>query len=340
MNRNIKYIPLVATVLLLAPLFAGCQPNPTTPPVVYKGGLEEKIRDRKPAPSATAGLSSAPGTAATTETPVPQRLKNSFQNGKLTVNLDAEIVLPAAAKLPVVKAEPRKFTQAEADSIIKVLFQGKPAYKPKEIMTKDELNKQIIQMKALKVQMKGTDKEKAVNAKMDSAIAYFEEQLKTAPDKVDPVLSDGKYHTDEMGGQDVNVTTNLGKDYDANLFIYNSKSARSCSVWFTHESQGESYMGNETKLTGLPRNVTMPLEQARALAQKTVSDMGSDLMLAWTGMGTCRSNNMDGSVDPNMPQAYLFAFTREVNGVPSVYETDIGGNIPQEEIARADTTKE
>jgi hypothetical protein len=203
-------------------------------------------------------------------------------------------------------------------------------------MTKAELQKQIVDLKAMKSRMK--DDDKGLN-KIDYAIADCQEKLKTAPEKVDPVPSDGKLKTDDMGGQQLYVTTNLGKANDASLDVYSSKAGRTCSLWFTNEESGESYLGTESKLDtaslAKPRGVTMTLEAARVLAEQTVKDLGADLKLANISLGTCRGMKF-GASDPNAPQAYLFAFTREVNGVASTYESDIGGNVPQEEIDRAD----
>ena len=335
MIKLAKVISICLAVALLG-LAAGCQPNPTTPPVVNKGDLENKIKDKTAEPAVT-GASSATAGAAAVATAEPKNYKASYENGKLRVDVDAVLTLPPVDKLPVVKVQPGKFTQDNVDAFLRVLFQGKPAYLPKSQMTKDELNRELIRMKAMKAQAKEGDK---TLEKINAVIAHYEEQLKTAPDKVDMVPSDGKLKTDELGGQEIYVIAQLGKSSDANLSVYNSKSGRTSSLWFTNEEQGESYMGFEAAANGAPKGVSMSMEDARALAEKTVSDMGSDLKLAWSGIGVNRMKSDKTGTFTEGGQAWLFAFTRTVNGVPMVYDSDIGANLPEEEIERANRSKD
>ncbi len=330
MKKLYRIASLLAAILLATLPAAGCQPNPTKPPVVNKGDLENKIKDKTPAPSAgsTATVSTSV-MAASTEAP---RHQFNYVNGKLKVTVDAVLEQPQTGKLPVVKVAPREFTQDEVTNFIKVLFQGKQAYQPKDKMTKAEINQELIRMKAMKAQAKEGDK---TMQKIDAVIAYYEEQLKTAPETVEMKPSDGKLKTDDLGNQEISVIADFGKTADANLSVFNSASGRTTSLWFTNEDVGESYMGFESVHDGNPKGVSMTVEEARTLAEKTVADLGSDLKLAWTGIGVNRvkSDKTGGEFTEN-GEAWLFAFTREVNGVLSVYESDMGSNLPQEEIDR------
>lgn len=307
----------LAATLMLALGAAGCQPNPTTPPVVNKGNLEDKIKDKTGAPE----VSSTPAPNAA------DRMQKGYQNGKLVVNIDAAIQQPSTA-LPVVKVSPRKFTQAEVDTFIRVLLQGKPAYQQKGTMTKAEVQQQLIEMKAMKAQAKKGDK---LLDKINAAISSLEEQLITAPETAERQVSDGKLITDDMGNQALTVSASLGKTAEASLSVSASKSGRTTSLWFTNEEQGQSYLGTDMALTGAAKGVTMSYEQAKALAVKTVKDLGSDLTLAGSSLGVSRDMKT-GGIDPNGHQAYLFAFTREVNGVLCTYDERIGGTLPQADV--------
>jgi hypothetical protein len=335
MRKPLK--PMLAALLavfLLAGAY-GCQPNPTVPPVVGKGDLEKQIKDKTPAPSSLDPQTSADAAA----TAAPQRVTRSLQDGKLIVHVDADVELPAVSALPVVKVSPRKFTQADVDNIVKTLLQGRQAYKPKETMSKDDIQKQLVYMQALKSQASGQYKEN-MDRKLDTVIASLQEQLKTAPDSVPLVPSDGKLATiisgDGSGSQELNVIAQLGGDTDANLYIYNSPTGRTSSVWFTNEPMGQSFLGTQLSCTGAPKGVRMAFDDAKALAEKTVSDLGADLKLAETGVCGMRSGTGLTPAGGENPEAWFFAFTREVNGVPTTFETDVGGNVPQEDIDRAD----
>jgi hypothetical protein len=84
--------------------------------------------------------------------------------------------------------------------------------------------------------------------------------------------------------------------------------------------------------------MSMTREEAEALAIETVEKMGCDLKLAAVRVGTAqkigvsqdeRTDRVVIKPDPEpddekAPQAYIFWFTREVDGVPTTYEVNEG----------------
>jgi beta-lactamase regulating signal transducer with metallopeptidase domain len=318
--RSKTGIKAKATAVLLALLIASagfttaCQPNPTTPPVVGKGDLQNNI------------------TAAPTGNNQPeagQHVQLSAQQGKLSVNIDAKLEAPGTDKMPVEMVIPHGFSQNQADNFIKVLFQGKPAYGIKDYLTKSELTKMIIELKSQLSKMKKSDKDYAA---MESSIQDYESQVASAPDKYSEQPDSGKFKTNKGGqGQSINLTATVRKGITASINIMVSQSGKSCSLWFTNKKENDSYLNQEYQLAGQPKGVKMSLEDAKALAEKTVKDLGSDLKLAQCSLAMSHNSSETGNGESTGKQAYMFMFTREVNGVLTTYEQDPGGNISQDE---------
>lgn len=300
---------IVAGFLVLS--LTGCKPTPKRPPVVGKGDgkLEEKINES----GDTKGNSSLN---------LPQNIKHDFKSGKLTVNIDAKAEPLNVSKLPVVKVAPVKFNQEQTDQIVKTLMQKKTIYKPSSVRTKAQMEEELVSMRGmLSKQQSNKNANARVTQKIKIAIEQLEKDIPNAPETVEKEPSDGKLKTNEEGAQELTVTANLGKKKDANLYVYSSKSGKASSVWFTNEDKDFTYFSKQSNLDKQPRGVNMTKEEAEALAVKTIQDIGCDLKLSAVRLGTA-----DGPAitEEDPPQAYIFSFTREAAGVPTVYERNDG----------------
>jgi len=333
-GMNMKKRPLriqticLATVILLIVLTA-CQPTPDKAPVVNKGdtSLEEKIKENE---------------GANTDKPAEkaENIKHSFTKGKLSVNIDAQVEYPEVSKIPVVKVKPDKFNQDQVDRIIKTLMQGKPIYKPSNVMTKAQLEEELILLRKMLSEMtQENDGEKGKmhegsKKKIEIAIEDIEKRIATAPEEVEKEPSDGKLQDIGRGAQEVIVTAELGKKKDAQLSVFVSESGKISNVWFSNQEGMFSYLAKQSPLDKAPRGVSMTREEAEALAIKTVEDMGCDLKLAAVrlgtagGMGITSDSNGEGD---EAPQAYVFWFTRAVDGVRTTYEVNDGSMVDLQE---------
>jgi len=311
-------IPVILLVLVMA--FAcfttACQPTPEKPVVVAKGDLEEKI---------TEAPANSPQTVTTSE-----KIVKSMSKGKLNIEVNATVNVPKADKFPVVKTEPIGFTQEQADKIISVLMQGKPIYDPPEQQTKAELQRQLVYYKAMAESFTNAAAAAGVK-KMDNAIADLEKRIAEAPEKVDLKPATGKFEErvekwdGKIGyeGREIQAVAELGQEYRAQLFINCSKSKKMSSVWFTHQDTFNFYQTYNSLPDGTIAGLKISRNDAKALAEKTVSDMGCDLKLSTVRLAP-QNSRMDNA--PNK-QAYAFFFTREVNGVPTTYDVNDGSML-------------
>jgi hypothetical protein len=308
---------IIAGILGLS--LTGCKPTPERPPIVGKGDgkLEEKIKD--------SGV--AKGNSSIN---IPQEVKHDFASGKLSVNMDAKIEAPNASKIPVVKVTPSKFSQEQVDQITKTLMQGKPIYKKNYTMTKAQMEEQLVMLKGMlskqepKNDSSDKDKKGRISEKLKMSIEKMEKDIPNAPETIEKEISDGKLQTTEEGFQQLDITAELGKKKDANLNVYLSKSGKVSSVWFTNEDKNWTYLSKQSILDKQPRGVNITKEEAEALAVKTFKDMGCDLKLSAVRLGTAGGPDV---MKEEPPEAYVFWFTREVGGIPTVYETNDGAMV-------------
>jgi beta-lactamase regulating signal transducer with metallopeptidase domain len=328
-------VPVMLLVLLMAFMCftTACQPTPEKPIVVDKRDMEKKITE---APSASQ-------TAAASD-----KLTKNFSQGKMNVTVSAKVAVPGVEKFPVVKTEPAGFTQEQADRIVKVLMQGKPIYDPPTQQTKAELQKQIVYYKAMAEKMKASESERmkagvnsdaGVDGKLGNLVSDLESKVAAAPDKVDLKPADGKFKEisqtggeEKVGyeGREMQAVAELGQEYRAEIYINCSTSKKMSSVWFTHQDLFSHYNTWNSLPDGTAAGMKMSREAALALAEKTVTDLGSDLKLACVRIAPAAENT---STADARKQAYAFYFTREVNGVPTTYDQNDGSmlDMPQDE---------
>jgi hypothetical protein len=325
-----KTISVLTALFITMSVLPACQKTPDKPIVVNKGDnkLIEKIEGSNSEALAPSGFSSpeASRTANAVATlGAPAHVLDSFTgvDGKIVVNVDADVFLPDASAIPVVKMAPGKFTQEQVDAMVAWFMQGKPLYKQGKEMSKKDIQAEIIRLKAELTK----NEDERERSQIQANIGQLEEELKTAPDASQADLSSGKLETVNRNGEScetLNVSADLGKKRDAHLFVLNDSDGRGSYAEF---SNMDANIVMERNYIGKPRGMRMELQDARALAEKTVAGLGAELTLAQTG-AVCldystAGEESDDSPDPDaMPQAYVFYFMRSVAGVPTTYTED------------------
>jgi hypothetical protein len=303
---------LLCAIIVLA--LTACQPTPENSAVVGKGDLEAKITD---APVVLSG--------------VPESFKDSYSEGRVNVNIDAVVDTSDVSKIPVVKVTPDRFTQDKVDKIIAALMQGQTIYEADTQDSRQEMEDELVYLQSLLEENEGEGADR-----INEQIMELRKAIVNAPETVDRIPSDGKLKTvvaqeeaiSGFTGQSLHVMANLGQTYDAELLIHSSESGKTAGARFTNQDEYSGYSKYDTTAAGTATGMEMTLQDAQALAEKTVQDMGAGLDLAAVRIGTMHSEIL-GSAEPR--QAYVFWFTRSVNGMPSTYELNDGSmtNVPE-----------
>ena len=131
MKKHICIILLASLLLLCA-----CQPTPDEPIVVGKDQTEMLETASKPITGDDAALSLAERLGA------PARYTYAYQKGTLTIDADAEIVVPDG-ELPIVRVFPKDFDQATVTRLWNVLVGDVPMYAAQTETTKEDYEREI-----------------------------------------------------------------------------------------------------------------------------------------------------------------------------------------------------
>ena len=179
----------------------GCKETPMDQAVVNKndGALEKAIEEVNP------------GDISKEQKDTPKEYKESFQtdSNDVMITFDAK-VQGAEGALPVVQVKPHEITADEAKTWADVLFEGAKAYESDAVMTKSEIEEDIVMYKLLSTPEKlkentNTDEEAQELAEIyKQNIANLEEAYKTAPETDEKKPCEWKFypysHYDESSG--------------------------------------------------------------------------------------------------------------------------------------------
>ena len=211
-------------------LFAGCQPTPEVSVVVQRDEIEEKIEET-PAPETTYE--------------VPAHIKDSAEDGTITVNIDADVTLPDVSAYPVFRLEPLVLTQERVDELVRYFAGDNKLYKPGMLTKKDYEDALILAKRGQEV-----DGEYVINEDTQRVVAELEETIKNAPDDSPKIYADTTLtcDTNEDGSIDMNTSNNY-----LNVEIENENGNKAGCIFFRNYVEGES---NATEFSFLTSGYT------------------------------------------------------------------------------------
>lgn len=116
----------------------------------------------------------------------------SGQEGRLTIHADAQVEAPQGTQLPIATVMPREFTQEDVDNLLAVCLKGQPLYD--YALTKKQCQENIDRVNSPQWQPDPDAPEQTpeqVEQHRKDIIAYYTEQMKTAPEETPVVRSFG-----------------------------------------------------------------------------------------------------------------------------------------------------
>ena len=308
---------LLAIIICVA--LAGCQPTPDKPVVIQKD-LEQMIN--------TATMNTDGKTLFEMVNP-PDRMQLSLQDGSgnVTINANAEIIVPEAQGMSTLRVKKHEFSQAEADRVLQY-FIGENLFND----SYDGENDVFIEMLMLfQAQLAAeTDPEKRA-------------QLQASIDKIKMAGIDAE------GGQDIVPASKVfserkpsgmciegySETLDGNRYlqIVNNSDMNEYHTLYTSERTGystqpgtywdEHTFGNMSKIGLDPETVShMPLsitaEHAKEIAAQALCELGlEEMTLAFCGEVWGGTFITGGVVQGR--HAFRLEYVRQVGGVPITY---------------------
>jgi beta-lactamase regulating signal transducer with metallopeptidase domain len=178
----------LAAVLLVACFTTACQP--------VTAELNEPPMSSTAVPSQSPSTESASPSRLSYE--APSAYKDSFQanDNRVSVSIDAEVVLPEAAEIPVLRIEPEDITVDMVKKAANVLMEGKTLYEPRTSITRNELQSQIDALQwildhpGINVEDLSPDDPETVRSSTQqfliSTIKMYREQMNNSPETYAP----------------------------------------------------------------------------------------------------------------------------------------------------------
>jgi len=336
------------TALMIVSVLTACQPTPAEPVIVNKndGRLEAQISGPPKAPDSCEA---------------PAHWKETVQKGKLTIEIDTDIILPNVKAYPVVKLEPVAFTQQRIDELVNYFAPGKKLYEWPSVMTKADYEKDLIEAK------KGAyvDGKYVVTEDSLRVVKELEEKIRNAPKTYKRKYSgtkltylrdlDGKKIT--AGGENfLNVAVENGDHDDALITVSNYTEGFGDATGFSYgggngyttESfykQNEEHMftpdveeAEKTNFEKLFSEIKIAGKEAQARAEKVLSDLEiSGIKLVNAEKAVLHSWDNLWGISSNRPDTggYIFEYMRESGGIAGFELTGWGGSRGEEPPAYA-----
>lgn len=193
---------IITMLLILTCVFgaAGCQKTPESPIVV---GKDQQIMIEKAAETLPPEVEKLP---LTERYAVKEHLEKSVTelDGKLVIEVDADISVPAVDKLPIVTVKPANFSQDTIYALFGILCGDTAMYRGRNEYTKAEIDEILV---TLKKELAETSDEYAL-MEINDRILDFEKQYANAPENFEDVPADGTLESiEEKAGEDVVLGT-------------------------------------------------------------------------------------------------------------------------------------
>ncbi len=339
---KIKFAILMS-ITMLAGILTACQQTPENEIVIGKGDvtLEQTINGKSD--EANTGVYEAPKT-----------LETKTEKNGITLSVDATVDIPSSDKYSVSCVVPNEISQDTANKIWDTLIGDTILYENLEwdYKTKSETEEIIIELKKIIAESEVPQQKDIDN------LEKWESWYSEAPDKIEleetakifkeidinenlPEMPKGLSEEEEaafkiemsMASASMNekeiIGTGTENGFTINLKIteksvdYNKsldEKGYSSVIWDKKDT-----VGYENKI----KNNFISLEQAQQTAEATISNMGIDyfgLSNSLDGYEVKHNNNGDIS---ELCSAYVFTFTRELNGVT---ENLVTNSISTEEL--------
>ena len=168
-NMKKKIVPILSGILALT-MLSGCgAPQAQTEPTTVNQAM---LIEKSSQPQETYSF--------------PDHFTGDWttQEGKLTIHADAPVVAEQGVVLPIATVEPREFTQADVDNLLRVFLKGEPLYE--FVQTKQELRDHLEYVKSPEWRPDPDAPEQTpeqLEQRRKDIIAYHSKLMETAPEE-------------------------------------------------------------------------------------------------------------------------------------------------------------
>lgn len=317
-----KVICAILCIVMMMGLLVGCQKTPESPIVVQKD-LERLIENAEQSEDAISSRS----LAEKLEAPESLQLQLTSKSGKLTIHVDAPVVLPETDQMPIIRVGHGHFTEEDARRYAEVLFQDAMPLDPDNTpFIKPQIQKSIDALHALKQNNDFSKYE--TDEEIDTAIAKLMKEAATAPDAFTPsehrfyALSPEAPPLTVRAAPDPATVSDLHIGYENIEYCRDLDRGALMSRIIVGIPSSDDTLLLQDDLT---QEIGYTPEEAYALAKETMEQLQVSDM-ACSGRRGVKFLQEDYSV-------YEFMFTRMIGGIPLTYTNDDGSQFALNAVA-------
>ena len=265
-------------------------------------------------------------------------------NPAVKIEVDAAVYLPDTDRLPTLHVAPRDFSQDEVNRLFHALCGDTIMYKGRQQMTRAEVEERI---RDVETEMQtATDPDRI--EKLKSNLAYWQKELKTAPEAIPDEISDGTLEERQLGIQEYlgkymaldayehqeNYYTFTGKSFHVHGETYdkNKKSGYDfpvgASIWYTRDQSFGQYLNynvrkwitDESAVPADAVGLKMTPKEARQLVETFWADNGfEDMVVSGVYLACDSAPDYDYSSTQDDPytgcHAYVVTCGKSIGGI-------------------------
>ena len=315
---------LLAVLLLVSCFTTACQPTPEKPVVMNKrADIVDTVQKAAAEPEIGAALAenkkSVDEQNGETGGHMTLELKPS---DSVTINVDADIVMPAFEKIPMVRVRPKNFSKEQFDTFISYLTGGKPLYYFPDDPTVDRFTKEEITDMLTQIQACLADDSlpKDVRSAWEYRAEHFKEELNNAMSQAQEKPYDGELTPAENNGTFSSITSlkcYMGKTRAAWLSLWQTPEGNETGLQFDNNDYVTSYNSFEPYEGTDASRLKTTYEQAKAKVMDfvhAVDGADSSLVIYDSTIGY-QIETLANYTKETSPQAYAFKLARSYNGV-------------------------
>ena len=234
-----------------------------------------------------------------------------YHNGKLRVNIDADIYAPKTESFSTYEIVPDKISQSQTEKLVEVLFGNAKLEAVGQQWTKAQYEELLLHYKA-SYASGNTD---ITQEEYKANVKDLEEGWANAPETVEQLDPSEQIQAFSDTNR-LNLQADLGRGEPARLLIVNSEDGYDSRVSFKN-NDGEDY--EDFSANDLESKLNISEEEAINQAENLLLALGiNDMDVAATGFGMTYGE--EGNSVEDEQQCYLIYFTRTVDGVPTTYD--------------------
>ena len=336
---------LLALLVALAALLSACQPTPETEYVVQKDTVQmiEQAESREQ------------GTAVDALGTPTERFVYEFTDpmGGLHIHADAQIVLPDAAYVPVVRVSGTAFVEADVTALYSALCSGNTPVDAQGALPRAYYQKQLDTL--LQQRESGQlDMQYSSVEDLDEAIAQMIQQVAAAPEQADAASLNLSFN--ELEGFAAQLLSMPDDETLSELFVQNDPETGNGST--AEYLRDTDQRAEFSRLTALGSSISvdywvlesqniqvippeMDENTAFAIAEQAVMQLGlSDFSCSGKRMAPIYAWLSEAEREHGCNGVYEFMFTRNVNGVAVTYTNNVmSAEVPDKNEVNTNVSK-